>query len=258
MIFNARNPLAFVILLLLTLKVHSQNEIVRTALQLASFNKTSISELYIGSLDPKLAKKERQTIRLSRSNLAPKIGYKGPKTFFLFENKTPSEKEKPMARVALPHGIKSAIILLFPSKKGPFQSRGIVIDGSKEKFPQGSRYMLNVSGVSVRAETGKMPFVRGGKKNQRFICSTGKSKVVPALDPNAENLTGHPIIIEYQNPKNEWATLAQTRWFHTPELRHLILVSRDPRTKRIQFKGLIDGQADQKVVSQKTEAVDVE
>ena len=116
--------------------------------------------------------------------------------------------EEPVAKVTLPEGIRSAIILLHRAADDDapkFQS--IVIDADTKKFPKGSRCLANTSNTSIRGVLGKMPLQRG---------------------------------IEFEHPENGWLPIAQTRWFHTPKIRHIMVVYRTPNSNRIRLHGILD------------------
>lgn len=189
-----------------------------------------------------IKKSERIPITLSSARLAPKTSYKGPREFFIFESAVASPEEEPTAKVTLPEGIHSAIILLYPTDEEDattkFQS--IAIDADAKTFPKGSRCFANTTNTSIRGELGKMPFQRGNENNIVFTCESGKTSVVPALDLNSAKHRGHPVILEFEHPENGWLPIAQTRWFHTPEIRHIMVVHRAQNSDRIQLHGILD------------------
>lgn len=179
-------------------------------------------------------------IKVLSTRLPKPVSYKGGRKIVLYTQQAGKDEEA-AASVELPESWKRTIIVLFPAPedaKLPYVA--VAVDGSRSSFKAGSRLVVNMSKHVLRGEMGKQPFTRGDPDNVKFECDPGKSVNVPVLDPDAKALASQPVILEYQGEDEKWRILSTTRWFHTPDQRHLILVYDDGKHNTTSLRGLTD------------------
>lgn len=217
-------------------------EDISTSLQVVSVNPLPGDEtVYLMPEDTTETQKQLQ-IKVSSTSIPKPVDYKGGRKIILSTRQEDKDYQA-AASVELPESCKQTIIVLFPAPedaKLPYVA--MAVDGSLSSFKAGTRLIVNMSTHVLRGEIGRQPFTRGDSDNLTFECDPGKSVNVPVLDPNAKALASQPVILEYKEKEEDktWKVLSSSRWFHTPDQRHLILVYDNEKSKAMSLRGLTD------------------
>ena len=137
-------------------------------------------------------------IKSRSSNVAPPKKYTGP-ALLTFYIKDPSKElgYTPLGTCLLNPSLSRVIILTYPTKnaKGSFKA----INASAEKFPLGSRIIINRTTASIRGLYTTLPDLKTKKVSKKAVFNVkakGKTLVLP-LEPDAAPMKSHYSQIEY-------------------------------------------------------------
>lgn len=220
-----------------SLQAAEAEEQATTALQVVSLQSSATINILYWRTEVMSKPDKQPQVSFSASTLLPPVKYQGPRMLTLMVDQG---GYKPIAKVKLPASCKRTIVVLVPNPaEAELPFAAIAMDADPEVFKLGSRRVINLSKVPIRGEIGAQPFVRGGQKNERFLCPPGKITDVPALDVNAKAWTNYPIILEYYG-YDKWNILSSSRWFYTPSQRHLVFVYYDTERKSVVLRGISD------------------
>lgn len=178
--------------------------------------------------------KSKDFIIVSSATIMPPVDYSGPQIMTLVDPAMPDSKKGTsytvIARATLPT-CSQVIVAILPSEKfspaGAPRYRCIALDAATTGFPAGSRRFCNFTPHPIRGIIGEIPFKPMAKNNKTFKITSGNSKVVSPLDPNAPSGSKMQAYIEYYDAtSSQWKRIASARWFHLPSKRKLIFIFR--------------------------------
>lgn len=135
-----------------------------------------------------------------------------------------------LAEVSLPAGVRSAVLLFMPESpdsKIPF--RIMVIDDSKESFPQGTFRVTNLSPLPVRIELEKRP----------WVIQPGKTELISDPPVRHGNLCGMKTFVQ---EAQGWRRIASGIWPHPGKKRVIQLLYYHPAAKQVQLRAFDDVQ----------------
>lgn len=137
-----------------------------------------------------------------------------------------SEAAEVLGRVEVPGGLKSGVLLFRAGAEGE-EGAVFLIDDSSRSFPVGSFKLVNLSSESLRIELEGKP----------YDCEPGAATLIVDPPVRANSTSGMKA---YRKDGDKWVMFSSTIWTHPGKRRVLQVAVEDPRSKRIQLKGVRD------------------
>lgn len=134
--------------------------------------------------------------------------------------------EQLAAVATVPSGIKDALVLLVPAPaaKKPLIFDTVVMDLSKNAFPEDGALVMNAYPRDVRAVIGE----------HRVLLKPGmRAAVARPKERNDYNMAA--VVIQYKN-KEEWLTANETLVSFPEALRQLFIAYADPGNNQVTFR----------------------
>lgn len=191
---------------------------------------------------------ERERIGVSYTLVKTPVKYRGDVNLGIYDKKEIEYDEEgkelpPMLRCKLPVGEDDVIIFIIGSKQknGKTSHKAFAIPASLERFPAGSKYLLNLTNVEIRGQIAKKPFKLNDPKNVYFKMKakpSNKAFTSTYIKPlNGKLREAFAVKMEYKKGE-AWSTLKETRWFYTDKYRKLMLFFPSDDGKRIIMKNI--------------------
>jgi hypothetical protein len=141
-------------------------------------------------------------------------------------------KDEAIATVKVPRDMKQILVVFFPAPKSDDpaavpQYPVKLIDDSVKAFPRGSILCYNLSEQPVRLMLEK----------KKYDIKVGKKKLI--VDPPA-NARNHCSMYAYANAEDKWNRIGASLWPHPGPKRILQFFYLNPRSKRVELKGIKD------------------
>lgn len=169
----------------------------------------------------------------SASSVLSPVKYHGPRVLTLGRPKTIGDEAvfDAFATVSLPQGSQVVIALLpkYKSDKSSAKYSAIALNLDESKIATGSRYLINLTKVSIRGILGGVPFDSTDKDNRKFDIAPAKGIVLPPYDKNAAALTGNHVVMQFQSLlTKEWEPMVSKRWFYLPKGKEIVFIYGKP------------------------------
>lgn len=134
-----------------------------------------------------------------------------------------------VATTTLPDNFHSGILMFLPGtgKKDDPPFRVMVIDDSVRKFPAGSAMVLNLSPLGVRMEI----------EDETFLFKSGDRTVIEKIPVAANQMSS---VTAYSFDAGKWQRIAATKWPHPGKKRVIQVLFYDPKTKKVELRGIRD------------------
>jgi hypothetical protein len=155
-------------------------------------------------------------------------------TLQLFSSAT-VDPAKPLAQlaatVAVPAGVKRAIVFLFPTggdAKPPY--RAMVIDDGPAAFPKGETRVLNLTKLELAMKAGE----------HSVKLPAAAVSAVPKVTKRNDLNQAQTEFYRKMEGNNEWQLLAERPMQFTDGIRNIILVYQMPKVAEPQLRTLVD------------------
>jgi hypothetical protein len=139
-----------------------------------------------------------------------------------------------VAKTKVPANLKSGIFMFFPGtgKAGDTPFRVLVIEDSRQAFPQGSFKVMNLSPTKVRIQL----------ENQNFPFASGESKLIENPPVGANNSSG---MRAFASMNGQEVRIASAVWPHPGTKRSLQVLFLNPKTEQVEIRGIRDVAAEE-------------
>lgn len=182
--------------------------------------------------------------RLNNSLRSPFFNYRGPADFFLFpgpEKKAPALDPEalpaPLARVTLPEGIKTALLLLVSTPDGAKSFEALIINDAPSAFPFDSYLFVNGCSRRISIEVA----------DKKQIIEPGAHYLLI----NSNHSKAMHLIVSVQTD-NGWRTVSDDFYPRWPNLRTVLFLHETTHDNRfrVKLRSLIENEAVWKAADQ--------
>lgn len=225
---------------LFTASAQEQSEYIKTKVSIVGHNlDKKHSAFYIGS--------KRVRVGVSYTIVNKPVSYEGSVNLGIYDRHTVEYDDEgkelpPITSCRLPQNQKEVILLILGQGKGNKKVyKTYPIPASLNKFPVGSKILINLTSVPIRGQIGKAPYKLNKPENIYFklpAASKKKGLSTKYLEPmKGTRNEAFAVKLEYKDG-DKWKNLKQTRWFETSFFRKIMFFFPTEDGKRVVMKNV--------------------